>query len=114
MAGPPSCWVARRKPYPGGCTRPGRCSRRGCALTWVRCPMKCEKIERWISDDLDGALMPGKRPRLEAHLSACPACREYRKKARRIQAASVRLAEPEVSPESLEALSAEIRRKLRH
>jgi hypothetical protein len=75
--------------------------------------MKCEKIERWISDDLDGALMPGKRPRLEAHLSACPACREYRKKARRIQAASVRLEEPEVSPESLEALSAEIRRKLR-
>jgi predicted anti-sigma-YlaC factor YlaD len=75
--------------------------------------MKCEKIERWISDDLDAALAPRKRQKLEPHLKACPACREFRSKVRRIQAESKRLEGPEVSLERLEALSAGIMRQLR-
>ena len=75
--------------------------------------MKCEKIEHWISDDLDGALTPKKRPKLGVHLSNCPACREYQSKVRRIQAESVRLDGPEVLPGHLEALSAGIMGKLR-
>ena len=38
--------------------------------------MRCRTARRWLSDELDGALAP--RPRLEAHLQACPACRTYR------------------------------------
>lgn len=75
--------------------------------------MKCEKIERWISDDLDAALAPRKSQKLEPHLKACPACREFRNKVRRIQAESERLEGPEVSLERLEALSAGIMRQLR-
>jgi predicted anti-sigma-YlaC factor YlaD len=75
--------------------------------------MKCEKIERWISDDLDAALALRKRQELEPHLKACPACREYWSKVRRIQAESKRLEGPEVSLERLEALSAGIMGKLR-
>jgi len=40
--------------------------------------MRCRKAERLLSDDLDGALGPGRRARLEAHLQSCPACRAYR------------------------------------
>lgn len=75
--------------------------------------MKCDEIERWVSDDLDGALTPKYKESLESHLSACPACREYRRQIRRIQAESIRLVGPEVSPEHLEALSAGIMGKLR-
>ncbi len=75
--------------------------------------MKCEKIERWISDGLDGALSPKNRPRLEAHLSTCPACREYQNRVRRIQAESERLEGPEVSVDRLDALSARIIYQLR-
>jgi hypothetical protein len=75
--------------------------------------MKCEKIEHWISDDLDGALTPKIRQKLESHLSACPACREYQRKVREIQAESIRLEEPAVSTEHLEALSAGVVSRLR-
>jgi len=75
--------------------------------------MKCEKIEHWISDGLDGALTPNKKERLKCHLTACPACREYQRKVRQIQAESVRIEEPGVLPEHLEALSAGIMGNLR-
>jgi len=40
--------------------------------------MSCRRAEKRISDGLDGALSPGKRARLEAHLRECPACRATR------------------------------------
>ena len=70
--------------------------------------MKCEKIERWISDELDGALRPDDQERLGRHLAACPACRDFRRMARLIQAESLRIDAPTVSPEHLELLSARI------
>ncbi|MFZ2054745.1 MAG: zf-HC2 domain-containing protein [Candidatus Aminicenantales bacterium] len=75
--------------------------------------MNCEKIKRWISDDLDGALTPKKKQRLESHLSSCPACRDYERELRLIQAGSVRIEGPGASPEHLEALSTGIMAKLR-
>jgi hypothetical protein len=74
--------------------------------------MKCEVIERWVSDEADASLASKKRTELEAHLRACSSCRQYRSEVRRLQAESGRLEEPEVSPEHVEALSAAIMGKL--
>jgi len=40
--------------------------------------MRCETARKRLSDELDGALAPDKKARLEAHLRACPACGGYR------------------------------------
>lgn len=48
--------------------------------------MRCGAARKRISDELDGALAPGGRDRLEAHLRDCPACRSYRAGLGRIQA----------------------------
>lgn len=40
--------------------------------------MRCETVKKRLSDDLDGALGPAKKARLEAHLRGCPGCRAYR------------------------------------
>lgn len=41
--------------------------------------MRCEKSKRWISDGLDGALVPVREKKLDAHLAVCPVCRSYRR-----------------------------------
>jgi len=50
--------------------------------------MRCGEAERRLSDDLDGALSPRRKARLEAHLSSCPACRASRDGLARLQAAA--------------------------
>ncbi|OGD17985.1 MAG: hypothetical protein A2V76_08125 [Candidatus Aminicenantes bacterium RBG_16_63_14] len=40
--------------------------------------MRCGTAKKRLSDDLDGALAPERKDRLEAHLRSCPACRAYR------------------------------------
>jgi hypothetical protein len=50
--------------------------------------MRCGESEKRISDDLDGALSPRRRARLEAHLGSCPACRAYRDGLARLQTAA--------------------------
>jgi len=40
--------------------------------------MRCVTINKWLSDDLDGALSPKRKSRLEAHLRECRVCRGYR------------------------------------
>jgi anti-sigma factor RsiW len=50
--------------------------------------MRCGEAERRLSDDLDGALSPRRKARLEAHLSSCPDCRACRNGHVRLQAAA--------------------------
>jgi anti-sigma factor RsiW len=50
--------------------------------------MRCGAARKRLSDDLDGALAPGRRERLEAHLSSCAACRACRDALARLQAAA--------------------------
>ncbi|OGD20017.1 MAG: hypothetical protein A2Y70_08300 [Candidatus Aminicenantes bacterium RBG_13_64_14] len=40
--------------------------------------MRCETIKKWLSDDLDGALSPKRKARLDAHNRECRTCRGYR------------------------------------
>jgi len=53
--------------------------------------MKCAKIEKWISDDLDGALAPRKKQALARHEASCPGCRAYRRNLETLQAGALRL-----------------------
>ena len=57
--------------------------------------MRCGMARKRLSDELDGALRPGRKPGVEAHLRACAACRSYRDGLARIQAgAALRDARP--------------------
>jgi len=60
--------------------------------------MRCETSKRMISDALDGALSRRRAARLERHLSACAACRTYRREATLIQENAVGLSDPRLSP----------------
>ena len=50
--------------------------------------MRCETMKKWLSDDLDGALAPAKKARLEAHLRGCPGCRADRACLARLQSSA--------------------------
>ncbi len=50
--------------------------------------MRCATARKRLSDALDGALRPGGKPGVEAHLRTCQACRAYREGLDRIQAGS--------------------------
>jgi predicted anti-sigma-YlaC factor YlaD len=39
--------------------------------------MRCRAYEKWISDDLDGALTPEKERRLRRHVQDCESCRTH-------------------------------------
>jgi len=75
--------------------------------------MNCKKIERWVSDELDGALAPDKKQRVARHLATCRACREFQRTAQLIQTESRRVDVPAVSPEHLEALSGRVWDRIR-
>lgn len=75
--------------------------------------MNCEKIKRWISDDIDGALTDKKRRRIESHLSACSVCRAYRRDLVRIQAESGLVEARPVAADYFEKFTAAIEAKLR-
>lgn len=60
--------------------------------------MSCRTVKKRLSDDLDGALAPEKKARLEAHLRECPGCRAYRADLVGLQA-GIAAATPDRSPE---------------
>ncbi len=53
--------------------------------------MRCARIERWISDEMDGALTPGQKKALARHLASCPSCRAYRLNLENLQAGASKL-----------------------
>jgi len=79
--------------------------------------MRCERAERWISDDLDGMLNVGRRKKLAAHLASCPDCRAYRRRLGILQDAARTASRadvpPEYWPEALRRLEARILAKPR-
>ena len=60
--------------------------------------MRCKKIEKWISDGMDGKLSAEKRTILESHIVACASCRAYREHLENIQKESQGLLRPERAP----------------
>ncbi len=72
--------------------------------------MKCKDYQKMISDGLDGSLSPVCRERLEAHLKACPVCRQYEKDLKAIDREIRNL--PGVEPENLAGLESGLRDRL--
>ena len=60
--------------------------------------MNCTKIEKWLSDRIDGELSERKIRALEAHLEKCASCRSYAASLEKIHEEAVRLEEGEASP----------------
>ena len=61
--------------------------------------MLCEKIEKWISDRLDGELSEEKTAILLDHLHRCESCRLYAENLERIHENAQSLELPQVSPD---------------
>jgi hypothetical protein len=72
--------------------------------------MRCETITKWLSDDLDGALSPTRKARLEAHLRECRACLGTRSDLILLQAEA--LPEADRSPEFWAAFEKRLESKL--
>lgn len=60
--------------------------------------MKCEHIEKWLSDRLDKTLSEERIKALDAHLEKCVSCRAYAESIEKIDKEAERLAKPDVSP----------------
>lgn len=60
--------------------------------------MKCQQIERWLSDSVDGAISKKEKAIIEAHIETCPACRTFRNQIQKINEEAKNLDAPEVSP----------------
>ena len=60
--------------------------------------MKCQQIERWLSDSVDGAISKKEKAIIEAHIETCPACRAFRNQIEKINEEAKNLDAPEVSP----------------
>ncbi|TFG56526.1 MAG: zf-HC2 domain-containing protein, partial [Candidatus Aminicenantes bacterium] len=72
--------------------------------------MRCETITKWLSDDLDGALSPNRKARLEAHLRECRACLGTRSDLILLQAEALPVADR--SPEYWAAFEKRLESKL--
>lgn len=60
--------------------------------------MKCQQIERWLSDSVDGAISKKEKAIIEAHIETCPVCRAFRNQIEKINEEAKNLYAPEVSP----------------
>lgn len=74
--------------------------------------MGCKKIEKWVSNNIDGELPEKKKKILEAHLKRCSSCRSYAKIMERIHKEAKNLEMPEVSPAYREEFVSRIRTKI--
>ena len=74
--------------------------------------MKCEKIEKWISDHMDGRLREEKEKSLERHLKKCPSCKAYARNLERIQEEAKILASQEVSSSYKQEFTSRLKAKI--
>jgi len=61
--------------------------------------MRCRKMEKWISDKLDGKLSERREAILEVHLRRCASCRSQARNLEKIHKRAQSLEVPEVSPD---------------
>ncbi len=60
--------------------------------------MNCAKVEKWLSDRIDGELSVRKTGAIEAHLKKCASCRSYAASLEKIHEEVLRLKREEASP----------------
>jgi len=74
--------------------------------------MRCEKIEKWLSDRIDGELSKKKEGLLEDHLERCASCRSYAALIEKLQDETVSLEKPEASPSFWEGFASRLKANL--
>jgi len=75
--------------------------------------MKCKKIEKWLSDNIDGTIGEKQKKKLRVHLEECASCRSYAKSLERIQKGIASLEKTGISPEYWKEFDFRLMRKLR-
>ena len=61
--------------------------------------LPCRELVELVTDYLEGALPPGERARVDAHLAECPGCTEYLEQMRATLALTRAIRELEGRPE---------------
>ena len=74
--------------------------------------MKCQHIERWISDSVDGTIPKKKKAKIEAHLQICPGCRAFRDQIAVIDQEAKNWAAGDMSPELSQDFSSRLKSTL--
>ena len=74
--------------------------------------MGCRKIEKLVSNNIDGELPEKKKKILEAHLKGCSSCRSYAKTIERIHEETKNLEMPEVSPAYREEFASRVKTRI--
>lgn len=74
--------------------------------------MGCKKIQKWISDNIDGELSEKKKKILEEHLKKCASCRSYTRNLERIHNESNSLEMSKVSPAYWEEFNSRLKMKI--
>jgi len=74
--------------------------------------MKCKKIEKWLSDLVDGELSERKRKEVESHLQKCSLCRSYQEQLERTQTTAKELDYRSVPPDYWEEFPSRIKDKI--
>jgi hypothetical protein len=74
--------------------------------------MKCQRIQRWLSDSLDEAISGKKKALIEEHIATCSACRTFREQIERINEEAMSLEAPERSSEQSREFAARLRSAL--
>lgn len=75
--------------------------------------MRCRKVEKWISDALDGELGERRRKPLQAHLGKCAACRSYGTRLEKIHQQARGVGVIEVWPQYWEDFSDRLGKKIK-
>lgn len=74
--------------------------------------MKCKKIEKWLSDLVDGELSDRKKKDVESHLQECRLCRSYLERLERIQTTAKKLDYGRVTPTYWEEFPSRIKDRI--
>lgn len=74
--------------------------------------MNCTKVEKWLSDRIDGALSERKTRAIEAHLEKCAACRSYAASLEKIHEEILHLERGEASPAFWEGFAQRLKANL--
>lgn len=75
--------------------------------------MKCKKIEKWLSDRIDGELSKEKEKVLEDHLERCASCRSYAASIAKIQDKALSIKDSETSAAFWEGFTSKLKANLK-
>ena len=66
--------------------------------------MTCRELVELVTEDIEGALTPTERRRVDGHLARCPGCRVYRDQLRHTIRVAGLISEEPLAPEAKQRL----------